>query len=151
MGRRKKARSVQAPPRFFRFGSEESPTGVKNTIDLNLDEYEAIRLADNLGYDHKEASTIMGISRPTFTRLLNRARQKIAAFLTNGGTLEITGGQVLFTANVFCCRNCHRPFLWEKDSDPVCIICGDMDVLPAQPSCNHDCRCCEAKADINQN
>lgn len=146
MGRKEKPRSVHAPPRFFRFQSEESPTGASKTIDLNLDEYEAIRLADNLGCDHTEASAIMGISRPTFTRLLNRARQKMASFLTNGGSLDIIGGSVLFSGNVYCCKDCHRPFKWEEKEAPRCTRCGGTNILKAQPSCDHDCRCCEAAA-----
>lgn len=154
MGRQEKPRSVFAPPRFFRFHSEQAPmaSGESRTetasIDIKLDEYEALRLSDKLGLDHTEASSIMGISRPTFTKLLNRSRHKMASFLTDGGNLEITGGKVLFAANVFCCRSCHRPFKWEKERSPECPRCGGTAVLKAQPSCDHDCRCCETAASL---
>ncbi|MDC7241203.1 MAG: DUF134 domain-containing protein [Spirochaetales bacterium] len=143
MGRNEKTRSVHSPPRFFRFSAEDSPTEKGSPIDLNLDEYEALRLSDKLGMNHEEASGIMNISRPTFTRLLNRARKKIADFLTDGGSLEIMGGHVLFASNVYCCKNCHRPFKWENKDQALCPRCGGGDVIKAQPSCAHDCRCCE--------
>ncbi len=146
MGRNQKTRSVDAPPRFFRFFAEESPTTQKEAIELQLDEYEALRLADKLNYDHTEASRIMNISRPTFTRLLNRARSKTASFLTEGGSLVIAGGSVLFASNVYCCRVCHRPFQVEEGRQVACPRCSGTDVIKARPSCRHDCRCCEESA-----
>ncbi len=143
MGRKEKIRSVDSPPRFFRFRAEDSPINAGEPIILRLDEYEALRLSDKLNYDHSEAARIMNISRPTFTRLLARARNKTADFLIDGGPLEIVGGSILFAANVYCCRNCHRPFRWEGEGTPVCSRCGGSQVLKAQPSCQHDCRCCE--------
>jgi predicted DNA-binding protein (UPF0251 family) len=146
MGRQAKLRSVDSPPRFFRFVSEDSPTAGNRPVTLHLDEYEALRLADGLGYDHAEAGEIMDVSRPTFTRLLKRARKKMALFLTDGGSLEITGGQVLFAADVYCCTECHRPFPNKGGGPPRCSRCGGDRVIRAQPSCHHDCRCCEAMA-----
>jgi predicted DNA-binding protein (UPF0251 family)/DNA-directed RNA polymerase subunit RPC12/RpoP len=148
MGRNEKIRSVDSPPRFFRFLAEDSPTGVRKTIKLHLDEYEALRLADNQNYDHTEASRIMNISRPTFTRLLNRARKKTADFLTDGGSLEIAGGKILFATNVYCCKSCHRPFQVESDRIIFCPRCKGKHVIKAQPSCKHDCRCCEKSEEI---
>lgn len=148
MGRQIKTRSVESPPRFFRFTAEDAPTDKpQQQVQLHLDEYEALRLSDNLGYDHGEASRIMDISRPTFTRLLNRARAKMARFLTDGGELEITGGEVLFAADVYCCRICFRPFRWTGSGAPVCPRCRSDEVLKARASCHHDCRCCEEAAE----
>jgi len=149
MGRQSKTRSVDSPPRYFRFLSEDSPTDNQRSIALQLDEYEALRLADSLGYDHSEASRVMDVSRPTFTRLLKKARQKMALFLTDGGILDIRGGQVLFGKDVYCCSHCHRPFQWTEKTPPRCSRCGGEKVIRAQPSCHHDCRCCEAVAEMN--
>ena len=67
MPRPQKLRSVQHPPRRSGF----KPTGVRarslETTALNLDEFEAIRLADYLGLDHEESARQMGISRSTFS------------------------------------------------------------------------------------
>ncbi|MFY9406828.1 MAG: DUF134 domain-containing protein, partial [Bacteroidales bacterium] len=56
------------------------PYGVTNTkqnekpIILLYEEYEAIRLCDYKMYTHLQASEIMNISRPTFTRIYASAR-----------------------------------------------------------------------------
>lgn len=54
-----------------------------------MDELEAIRLADYEGMYHEKASTKMKISRPTFGRILNDARRKIAECLIKGKALKI--------------------------------------------------------------
>jgi len=143
MGRIEKIRSIDSPPRCFQFRASDTPVGTGENIQLKLDEYEALRLSDKLGYSHGEASIIMNVSRPTFTRLLNRARKKMADFLTEGGSLEVRGGKVLFASDVYCCKNCHRPFLKEKDKELICPRCQGNNVIKAQPDCEHDCRCCE--------
>jgi len=137
---------VEAPPRVFRFGPDRVEQKTGKTI-IRLDEFEAIRLADKLGYGHGEAAAIMGVSRPTFTRLISRARKKMASFLVEGTVLEISGGSILFSENVYCCRNCHRPFKWDVPDPPVCPSCGKSAVIEASASCNGDCRCCEGGSD----
>ncbi len=114
---------------------------------MPLDEFEAIRLTDKLGYDHGAAAAIMGVSRPTFTRLIRRARKKMAVFLVEGVVLEISGGSILFSDHVYCCRRCHRPFKWEDPEPPICPTCRQSSVIPASASCNGDCRCCEGGSD----
>jgi len=56
---------------------------------LNLDEFEAIRLADFEGLYHEEAAQLMNISRATFGRIIDNARSKIADFIINGKALQI--------------------------------------------------------------
>lgn len=63
-------------------------------IILTLDELEAIRLADFLGLYQEEAARKMGISRPTFGRIIDSARKKVADFMVEGKVLCIEGGPV---------------------------------------------------------
>jgi len=63
-------------------------------IVLTLDELEAIRLADFEGLYQEEAAQRMGISRPTFGRILENARKKVAEALILGKSLRIEGGPV---------------------------------------------------------
>ncbi len=56
---------------------------------LTKDEIEAIRLADFEGLYQEDAANQMEISRPTFSRILNSARKKIANALILGKGLEI--------------------------------------------------------------
>lgn len=62
MARPKKNRIVLTPPIF----SDFKPAGVNGRnleqINLQLDEYEAFRLADHLQMSHEEAADEMGIS-----------------------------------------------------------------------------------------
>ncbi len=79
-------------------------------LSLALDEYEAIRLADYLGLDHTEAAQEMGISRSTFSRLIEKARQKTAQFFIEGKELCIEGGNIHFLGNVIRCHECGHMF-----------------------------------------
>lgn len=63
-------------------------------VELMLDEFEALRLADYEGLYHEEASREMGISRPTFTRLIEQARKKVSQALVEGKGIRILGGPV---------------------------------------------------------
>jgi len=44
--------------------------------------------------EHIEAAALMGISRPTFTKLLERARNKVARALVEAKSLIFEGGEV---------------------------------------------------------
>lgn len=59
---------------------------------LTVDEFEAIRLKDYEGLDQTEAAKKMGISQPTFQRIYESARKKIADALVNGKAIRIEGG-----------------------------------------------------------
>ena len=59
---------------------------------MSLDEFEAVNLADYQGLYHEEAAQRMGISRPTFGRILGSARKKIANALVEGKALQIEAG-----------------------------------------------------------
>lgn len=110
MPRPKNNRMVQEPPLFVEF----KPTGIagKNLQQtwLSLDEFEAVRLADYEGMSHEEAANEMHVSRPTFSRLVDRARSKIAGFLVRGELLTIDGGNIHFKNNILRCLDCGHMF-----------------------------------------
>ena len=68
--------------------------GTAGSVEL-LEEYEAIRLADYEN-SHEEAAQRMNISRPTFTRLYDKARKHSPAFIESksivirGGIMKLT-------------------------------------------------------------
>jgi len=66
-----------------------------NEVVLSLDGLEALRLADADRLDQTQASALMGISRPTFSRLLQEARFAVATALSKGSALRIGGGPVV--------------------------------------------------------
>lgn len=57
--------------------------------EIELDELEAIRLADMLGLSQVEAAGLMNISQPTFSRILASGRRKIAECVINGFALKM--------------------------------------------------------------
>jgi len=72
------------------------PQGIR-MIDLDetilaVDEFEAVRLKDLQGLDQIESAKKMNISQPTFQRLLQEARKKIADAIVNGKAIRIYGG-----------------------------------------------------------
>ena len=70
------------------------PTRDLEQVVLTLDEFEALRLADLDGLYQEHAAAQMGISRPTFGRILDAARRKVAEVLVHGKALLIEGGPV---------------------------------------------------------
>jgi len=64
------------------------------TVELTLDELEAIRLADYEGLYQEAAARSMGVSRQTFGRIIQQAHRKIAEAVLFGKILKIQGGPV---------------------------------------------------------
>ena len=97
---------INVPPRFNNFKPSGVPRRFLKQIDLTIDEYEALRLTDYLQLEHLEASEKMNISRPTFTRLIEKARHKVAQAIVNGMELVIEGGNIDFVNTLHRCREC---------------------------------------------
>jgi predicted DNA-binding protein (UPF0251 family) len=92
MVRPKVCRKIACLPGDTYFKPRGIPMTELSEIELALDEFEAIRLADFEGLYQAEAARRMGISRPTFGRVVAMARQKIAEALVQGKALKIQGG-----------------------------------------------------------
>lgn len=58
-------------------------------IEIDIDEFEAIRLADREGMYQEDAALKMNISRQTFGRIIDSAHRKIATAITEGKGLKI--------------------------------------------------------------
>lgn len=96
-GRPKKYRIVRLDPKINIFSPRGRP-GRPDETDLNMDEYEAVRLADFIGISQKESAKSMNISQQTFSRILKRARKKIADCLVNGKIIKIQGGYYVISS-----------------------------------------------------
>ena len=72
-------------------------------VVMKLDEFEAIRLADLAQMYQEKAAKQMGISRPTFSRIIDSAHRKLADALVHGKALLIEGGTVQ-RAGRRCCE-----------------------------------------------
>ena len=94
MPRPKCCRNVCGVPDKNYFKPRGIPISQLEEVVLNLDEYEAIRLADYEELYQEEAAARMNISRQTFGRIIGVAHKKIADVLMNGKALKIEGGEI---------------------------------------------------------
>ncbi len=81
-------------------------------IKMNLDEFEAIRLGDYHNIKQKEAAELMGISQPTFHRIINSARKKTAMSLIEGKKIEINNENYYMDDKMYVCKDCG--FQWNN-------------------------------------
>lgn len=136
-------RTVHTPPLF----SEFKPIGIQvqqlQQAQLTLDEFEALRLADYLGLSHAECADEMGVSRPTFTRLIEKSRKKIADFIVEGRLLLIEGGNVHFRNNIIKCRACGQMFKMPIGNEiKECPSCHSTDLINLAGGFGHG-KCCQ--------
>ena len=87
-------RCVSGRPRVAHFKPQGVPLRELQEVGLTLDGLEALRLADVEGLYHDAAAERMGVSRPTFGRILSQARRTVAQAITEGKALRIEGGAV---------------------------------------------------------
>ena len=90
-GRPPICRRVTSLPQVTYFKPAGIPMRMLEEICLSVDEAEAIRLKDLEGLEQEEGADKMGISRPTFQRMLVSARQKVADALLNGKAIRMKG------------------------------------------------------------
>ena len=88
-------RHITASPRIKGFKPLGTPMGACEWVTLQLDELEALRLADVEGLYQEGAADLMGVSRVTFGRILQQARTKVATALMEGRGLLFGAGPVL--------------------------------------------------------
>ena len=88
-------RHINPAPAAVYFKPAGVPAGTLQQVILRLDEVEALRLADLQGLYQEQAAGQMQISRPTFARIIETARQKVAEAITHGKALRIEGGPVI--------------------------------------------------------
>jgi uncharacterized protein len=108
MARPQKNRKVCNPPKMYGF----KPFGIAmcetEPVILHFDEYESFKLVnyDNLSQD--EAAEQMNISRPTLTRIYNKALTQVARAFIEGSTILIKGGNIEFDKDWYKCKKCFR-------------------------------------------
>lgn len=136
MTKPKKERTVQAPPSVVYFKPQGIPMYHLEKVILHVEEYEAIRLSDHQKLTHSEAAEKMDVSRPTFTRILQSAHEKIAEALINGNAIIIEGGTFDLQQNKQRCRSCN--FIWDDLPDnPACPKCGEVGSIDLGKQCGH--------------
>ncbi len=120
MPRKQKQRKVFLPPRiqgFKTIGFSKS-----ESVELNLDEIEAIKLLDYEGLNQHDVADLMNVSRPTLTRIYDRARKKIAAAIVEGKNINFKGGNIYYDDNWYLCKQCNISFN-SIDKSILCPFC----------------------------
>jgi predicted DNA-binding protein (UPF0251 family) len=117
------------PPHFKGF----KPIGLtekESPVVINYEEYEAIRLCDFELMGQVEASKLMEISRPTFTRIYESARRKVAQAFVAGKTIVFEGGKVYFDSDWYSCNTCGCWFNHTAKENDIknCTLCGSTDI-----------------------
>lgn len=137
MGRQPLWRRVDFLPQITYFKPSGVPLAQLQEIRLSVEETEAIRLKDLEGLDQGECAKKMNISRPTFARVLNSGRQKLADALTNGRAIRIEGGNFEMTKRRFRCVNGHE---WDVPFEVItstpalsCPTCNTLTIMPIWP------------------
>ena len=90
-----KKRNITFKPTCFSFGPLKQPP--KEKLQMSEDELEALYLADFKGLYHEEAASSLGVSRPTFAKILKGARKKVAEMLLFTKEIELTRQKQNFT------------------------------------------------------
>jgi len=87
--RPKRCRRVCFDPDHRVFKPQGIPMDRLASVEMDLDELEALRLSDAEGLTQAKAAAMMDISQPTFNRILASAREKSALCLVGGLALKI--------------------------------------------------------------
>jgi predicted DNA-binding protein (UPF0251 family)/DNA-directed RNA polymerase subunit RPC12/RpoP len=128
MGRRSQKRFIKIPPDNFYFKS----TGDTSSKSLTLAEFEAMRLKHYHNLPQEKAAAMMGVSQPTFSRILDSAHAKVTNALIEGREIRIYGGNVDYkdTFIGYGCLNCNNEWkdnLATRDRKMICPKCNSQN------------------------
>ncbi len=108
MPRPQKCRTICNPPLMKGYKPFGIPLSITESVKLRYEEYESFRLVNYEMLPQEEAALQMNVSRPTFTRIYNRALKSLALAFAEGRAIEIEGGSYTFNSDWFRCKQCHR-------------------------------------------
>jgi len=129
MGRHTRLRQVKYPPHNFYFQSEDD----NSSVGLNIAEFEALRLKHYISLTQKSSADTMGVSQPTFSRILEKAHEKITQALIEGKNIRVYGGKINYKQDYkgYGCLNCDEEWedeLASKDHNINCPKCKSKRV-----------------------
>ncbi len=129
MPRPKRKRNVTHPPRMEGFKPFGIPISDIEPVILFFEEYEAIRLLDYMGMTQLQAAQEMAVSRPTLTRIYEKARRTIAEAFVDGKAIFIGGGDYHTDEYWYRCEACHKLLISEK-AIRCCSHCESDKIRP---------------------
>lgn len=132
-----KWRRVGFVPEVTYFKPAGIPLRGLEEVKLSVEEVEAIRLKDLEGLEQEECAGKMNISRPTFHRVLESARKKVAEALLQGKAIRIEGGNFQLAWRRFSCPRGHQ---WDIPFEKIiagspgrCPHCSASGIVLLQP------------------
>lgn len=132
MPRPKQHRRMCNPPKMQGFKPYGIPLKELETVVLLFEEYESVRLLDYEGLTQEQAAERMNVSRPTLTRIYEKARQTIAKAFVEGKMIEIDGGNVCFERQWYRCKRCFK-LIEGIENHTRCNNCpnyGNSELIP---------------------
>ena len=128
MARTRKNRLIGMAPHFGGF----KPLGLQcepgDEVCIKFEEYEALNLCDYELLTQAEAARLMNVSRPTFTRIYESVRRKIAKAFIEGSSISFEGGNFTL-AKWYKCNQCRITFTVSESSDVFCPICKGLEII----------------------
>ena len=110
MPRPTRNRKIIDPPKMSGFKPFGMPLCEVEVMELQFDEFESIKMINYQDLPQDVAAAKMGISRPTFTRIYNKALKKIAQAFVECMAIKIEGGNVEFEKEWYKCGKCFKLF-----------------------------------------
>jgi predicted DNA-binding protein (UPF0251 family) len=108
MSRPQKKRKICNPPKMKGF----RPFGIRmcelESIIITFEGFESIRLVNYEMLPQETAAEMMNVSRPTFTRIYNKALKLIAKSFVEGKAIEIEGGNYHLEKDWYKCKRCYK-------------------------------------------
>ncbi len=120
MPRKPIPRKICLPPSVMVFKPSGVPQKYLKRINLFFEELESLRLVNYEGKSQEEASVLMGVSRPTLTRIYNSALKKIVMALIEGKALYIEGGYYEYNNQWKRCNKC-MALLLNNEENHSCL------------------------------
>ncbi len=127
MARTPQKRKITAPPTMEGFKPFGIPMSTLEPVILLFEEYEAIRLCDYDGLTQDQAAERMTVSRPTFTRIYEKARRTIAQAFVEGKAIFIEGGNYHTDEHWYRCESCKK-LLIEQEETEQCGYCQSAEL-----------------------
>ena len=122
MPRPKRNRTIVNPPLMEGFRPFGIPMTDLEPVILLYEEYESIRLSDYEGLTQEQSAERMNVSRPTFTRIYEKARRTSAMAFVEGKAIFIEGGTYHTDDCWYRCDNCMKLIICQTEAN-TCNYC----------------------------
>ena len=125
MPRQKSKKQITNLPNFIGYKPEGIHHAKKGSIDLLYEEFHAIDLVDYRNMNFEQAAQAMKISKSSFARLIQCARNKVATAFVECKAIQAAPGNAYSDYKWLRCEDCYKVIKLEKSEQ-----------IAECPSCN---------------